>query len=309
MQSTPPTHRTNAMVLFSLFVLLLLFGISVRNSDDTCMAGAELGIDLTWWIGVNNFAAFLVVILAAYVGNKLLVAALVGMFFVPWHVIGFVLFTTTQKTCVTDTHAVGVVAVLIFVIDVCIVLLSVWMYFQPRPVESFDLTPNSSDKPWWKKQTLYLVFGVGITGVIIMSIGSSYMNDSCLTQDPTGINLAHWIVTMGTVTVAFVFIVALVSALARASRYCYKRYDGPTLARKTGDQAVVGVTSVWIVFLVVWVPLGFFIASSTQAGCISSSSSGQSALSAAFFLGLLLPAAALAIMNLYTSKVFTFTSN
>lgn len=307
-QSPSKNVCKTAVVIGSLLLLLTIFGISVAKSDDVCMSNAELGINLTWWIGINNFAAFVLVIVIAYNAiDSIWIATFVGALFVPWHVIGFIIFTTTQKSCISDGHAVGVAAVFIFVLDVCLVLTGLVLTFQPVAASQGSTTTGSeAQKPWWKKRTIYIVAAIGVSSAIAMAIGSSYLNDSCLTSDPTGIDLAQWILTLGTVTLFFFVIVTCVALFGHGSRTTKLSYSGFSIASLFSDYIVIALTAIWVVFLIVWIPLGLFLAASTQAACISSSSSGQSALTAGLFFSLLLPIAAVTTINIYTARLWTF---
>lgn len=301
-----PHHRKLAMVCVVLFVLLVLFGVSIVHSDDSCMNNAQLGLNLTWWTGINCFAAFLLVVCVAYIPRfkPIFVVWAVGVFFLPWHVIGFIIFATTQSSCLSGGHAVGIAAAFIFAIDVVVILTGIGMYFRPKPKHH-----EHRSKPWWQKASFYLMLGVGVASVIGMSIGSSYMNDSCLTTDPSGINLVQWILTLSTVTFGFFCIVGVTNAISHSRQLCMNYYQEQTGMEgvRVADTVAIAITVLWTVFLVVWVPVGIFLVASTQSSCITGSSSGHAALTAGLFFSLLLPLAAAYIVDHYTQdKIWAF---
>lgn len=308
MRWTPERMRTG-MVGASLFLLLLLFSISIANSDDVCMANAQLGLNLTWWTGINNFAAFVLVLMAVYVIKPMHTVLCVAAFFVPWHVIGFIIFVTTQSGCIAHGHAVGVAAVVIFVIDVLLVLAGLAMYFRPKPRDLHGAGAGGAfeKKAWWKKTSMYIALLVGISSLIAMSIGASNLDDSCLSDDPSGIDLAQWIMALGVVTFTFFCILSVCGIAyymstmdpnARNSVCCYNGIG------KASDIAAIWITSAWAVFLIVWIPLGLFLAATTQAACIPD----HAALSAGLFFSLVLPVAAAYTIDNYTAFLWKFST-
>lgn len=306
-------HRKNFAFAVGLALLLLLFGIAVANSNDACMANAQLGLNLTWWTGINNFAAFVLVILMYKNTNPMMIVMYIGFLFVPWHVIGFILFATSQSSCLSPLRAVGAAAALIFVVDVLLVVTGVLMYFRPAPhPHRADLAgaTGGPQKQWWMKKTFYLGLFIGAASLVALSIGAGYMEDDCLSDDPTGIDLAQWILTLGTVTFAFFCVLAVAGITAHGHALCKENVyaNGFDWIVKACNAISVLVAIVWAVFLIVWIPLGLFLAASTQAECITGSTSGQMALTAGLVFSLLLPIAAVATVDKYTTKLWNFPS-
>jgi len=295
-------HAKMTMLGISLVVLLVLFGVSVANSSDVCMNNAQLGLNLTWWIGVNNLAAFVLVAMVTSKVNPMYIVFYVGVLFVPWHIVGFIIGVTSQITCLTGWHAVGVTAAIIFIVDVVLVLLSLAMFFRPAP-HAYDTV--RATKPFWQKRAFYLALFIGVSSLIAMSLGSANLSDSCLTPNSTGINLAQWTVVIGTVTFGLFCVLAVTGTIANARTMCKQTamergLDGCVRA---SDAITVIVTVLWVVFLVVWIPLGLFLAASTQAACITG---GHSAVTAGFFFSLLLPITAVITIDAYTKQMWAF---
>lgn len=296
-------HMNMTMLCVCLFVLVLLFGISVANSGDDCMDNAQLGLNLTWWIGINNFAAFVVVAMAVGKVGPMYIAFFIGFLFVPWHIIGFIIGVTSQVSCVTGYHAVGVTAAIIFVIDVVLVLATLLMFIRPQ---LHDNDMQRDMQPMWRKSAFHVVFLIGVAGIVAMSMGSAHMKDSCLRYDATGVDLAEWIVIAGTVTLGLFVILAVAGAIANGRTLCKETTAerGLDKCSKGCNAVAVVAAALWIVFLVVWIPLGIFLAASTQAACITES--GHTELAAGFFTSMLLPIAAVVTINVYTKKMVDF---
>jgi hypothetical protein len=299
-------HMTMTMLCGCLFVLILLFGISAANSGDDCMDNAQLGLNLTWWIGINNFAAFVLVAMAVGQVGPMYIAFFIGVLFVPWHIIGFIIGVTSQSSCVTGWHAVGVTAAIIFVIDVVLVVATLLMFLRPQLHD--NNTPREM-KPMWMKSSFYVVFLIGAAGLVAMSLGSAHMKDSCLRSDATGVDLAEWIVIAGTVTLGLFVILAVTGAIANGRALCHETSVSRGLdecARGCNAAAAIAA-ALWLVFLVVWIPLGIFLAASTQAACITDS--GHMELAAGFFTSMLLPIAAVVTINIYTKQLMDAKGN
>lgn len=295
----------------SCVVLLVVFGVVAMRSDDACMANAQLNLNLTWWTGINCFAAIVLVLLAAYVLKAIRIAWFIGLFFVPWHVIGFILFTTSQSSCITNAHAVGIASVFIFAADVLLILGALRMYLNVRfkPTNGPDAVASASAAPW-KKLTMYTTLAVGLFSVVGVGIGSAYLNDSCLTPNAIGINLAQWILTISTVTFVYFLVVTFIGAMFHAHKMCCaENYCGTETERSAlVDHVTTLLTAVWAVFLIVWVPLGIFLVASTQASCLTSTSSDHTSLTVGFAFSMFLPLIAIHSVDHYTERILDFAS-
>jgi hypothetical protein len=293
------SHMKMTVLCVALLVLLLLFGISASKSNDVCMDNAQLGLNLTWWIGINNFAAFVLVAMAVSEVSPVYIGFFIGVLFVPWHIVGFIIGVTSQISCITGFHAVGVTATLIFVIDVLLVLATLAMFIRLQP-HAHD--SQEGMKPFWMKSAFYMVLVIGLAGLVAMSLGSANMNDSCLRPDATNIDLAEWIVVTGTFTFGLFCILAVAGAISNARTMCMETSTSRGLDKcaKGSNAVAVVVAALWLVFLIVWIPLGIFLAASTQATCIVD---GHTALAAGFFTSLLLPIVAVVTINIYTKQI------
>ena len=303
------TRAKLAVVGLSFVVLFFVFGVAIMDSGNSCMDHAELGLNLTWWTGVNCVAAFLLVLLAVYVLKAIRIAWFIGLFFVPWHVIGFILFTTSQSSCITSVNSVGIAAVCIFVADVILIVAALGMYLSVRFKNHHSPDAGPPTAPW-KRMTAYTMLAVGVFSVVGVGIGSSYLNDSCLTPDPTGVNLAQWILTISTVTFVFFLIVTVLSVVFHLQKMCCgNNYCGSELEKMAlVDHVSALLTAIWAVFLIVWVPLGIFLVVSTQASCITTTSSDHTSLTVGFVLSMFLPLIAIHSVDHHTERILDFES-